>query len=126
MVCSGSGQAVHSATPVRAAKVPRGQRRHALVVEAEQGELNKKAVKDLLEHTLSLAQVPAGSTIYAVIGAPAEASASSWREFIEPFGTLSNKSLRLSNFPETSRSATMVSIALSPTLRMPARAYRTA
>ncbi len=34
----------------------------------------KKALRDLLEHIVSLAQVAAGNTIYAVIGAPAEAS----------------------------------------------------
>lgn len=34
----------------------------------------KKAVKDLLEYVVSLAKVPKGSTVYAVIGAPAEAS----------------------------------------------------
>ena len=34
----------------------------------------KKAVRDLMEYVVSLAKVPAGSTIYAVVGAPAEAS----------------------------------------------------
>ena len=34
----------------------------------------KRAVKDLLGHVVSMAQFPVGSTIYAVIGAPAEAS----------------------------------------------------
>ena len=34
----------------------------------------KKAVRDLLEYVVSLAKAPAGSTIYSVIGAPAEAS----------------------------------------------------
>lgn len=34
----------------------------------------KRALKDLIEHVVSLAKVPAGSTIFAVIGAPAEAS----------------------------------------------------
>jgi rod shape-determining protein MreB len=34
----------------------------------------KKAVRDLVEHVVSLVKVPKGSTIYAVIGAPAEAS----------------------------------------------------
>lgn len=34
----------------------------------------KKAIKDLLEHVVTKASVPKGSTIYAVIGAPAEAS----------------------------------------------------
>ena len=37
-------------------------------------EDRKRAVKDLLEDAVSLAKAPAGSTIYAVIGAPAEAS----------------------------------------------------
>ncbi|MCZ6794849.1 MAG: rod shape-determining protein [Planctomycetota bacterium] len=34
----------------------------------------KQALKDLFEHILSLAKVPKGQTIFAVIGAPAEAS----------------------------------------------------
>lgn len=34
----------------------------------------KKAIKDLLEYVVSLAKAPKGSTIYAVVGAPAEAS----------------------------------------------------
>ncbi|MEM7261474.1 MAG: rod shape-determining protein [Planctomycetota bacterium] len=34
----------------------------------------KRALKDLLGHAIGLAKVPAGSTVYAVIGAPAEAS----------------------------------------------------
>ena len=34
----------------------------------------KKAVKDLLEHVVSLAKIPKGATVYAMIGAPAEAS----------------------------------------------------
>ena len=34
----------------------------------------KKAIKDLLEYTVSLAKAPKDATIYAVIGAPAEAS----------------------------------------------------
>lgn len=41
---------------------------------SKDSEEAKKALKDLLEYVVSLAQVPAGSTIYAVIGAPAEAS----------------------------------------------------
>ena len=41
---------------------------------AQDGHDRKRAVKDLLEYVVSLAQVPKGSTIYAVIGAPAEAS----------------------------------------------------
>jgi len=34
----------------------------------------KQAVKDLLEYTVSMAKVPKGATVYAMIGAPAEAS----------------------------------------------------
>lgn len=34
----------------------------------------KRAVKDLVEYVVSLGRIPAGNTIYAVIGAPAEAS----------------------------------------------------
>ena len=34
----------------------------------------KKAIKDLLEYTVSLAKIPKGATIYAMIGSPAEAS----------------------------------------------------
>jgi len=34
----------------------------------------RKAIKDLLEYVVSLVKAPKGSTIYAVIGAPAEAS----------------------------------------------------
>jgi rod shape-determining protein MreB len=34
----------------------------------------KRALKDLIEHAVSLAKIPAGQTIFAVIGAPAEAS----------------------------------------------------
>lgn len=34
----------------------------------------KRALKDLVQYTVSLAKAPAGSTIFAVIGAPAEAS----------------------------------------------------
>lgn len=43
----------------------------------------RRAVKDLLEHVVSLAKVPAGSTIYAVIGAPAEASVEGKANIIE-------------------------------------------
>ncbi|MEM7260407.1 MAG: rod shape-determining protein [Planctomycetota bacterium] len=50
---------------------------------ADEAELNKKAVKDLLEHVISLAKVPTGSTIYAVIGAPAEASVDSKSEILD-------------------------------------------
>jgi rod shape-determining protein MreB len=34
----------------------------------------RRAVRDLLGHALSMAQIPSGSTLYAVVGAPAEAS----------------------------------------------------
>lgn len=43
-------------------------------MKGEESEDIKRAVKDLLEYAIGLAKVPAGSTIYAVIGAPAEAS----------------------------------------------------
>ena len=41
---------------------------------AEDSDDTKKAVKDLLEHIVSLANVPKEKNIFAVIGAPAEAS----------------------------------------------------
>ena len=34
----------------------------------------KKAIKDLLEHVVGMAKIPKGATVYAMIGAPAEAS----------------------------------------------------
>ena len=37
-------------------------------------EASKRAIKQLIEHVVALAKVPAGNTIYSVIGAPAEAS----------------------------------------------------
>ncbi|MEC9477213.1 MAG: rod shape-determining protein [Planctomycetota bacterium] len=37
----------------------------------------RRAVKDLLEHIIAQADIPSGSTIYGVIGAPAEASVDS-------------------------------------------------
>lgn len=37
----------------------------------------RKAVHDLLEHVMSQAEIPSGSTIYGIIGAPAEASVES-------------------------------------------------
>lgn len=43
-------------------------------VGAEDSVDIKRAVRDLLEYVVSLAKVPKDSTIYAVIGAPAEAS----------------------------------------------------
>ncbi|UCG39456.1 MAG: rod shape-determining protein [bacterium] len=42
--------------------------------EGRDTEEMKRALKDLIEHAISLAKVPPGKTIYAVIGAPAEAS----------------------------------------------------
>lgn len=42
--------------------------------DGQDTEETKKAVKDLLEYVVSLAKAPAGCTILAVIGAPAEAS----------------------------------------------------
>lgn len=47
------------------------------------GKLHKRAVKDLLEHVIASAKVPTGSTIYAVIGAPAEASVDSKADILE-------------------------------------------
>ncbi len=41
---------------------------------AEDDAQRKRAFKDLLEHVVSLANAPRGATIYAMIGAPAEAS----------------------------------------------------
>lgn len=41
---------------------------------AKDSSETKKGVKDLLEYVVSLAKAPKGATIYAVIGAPAEAS----------------------------------------------------
>ncbi len=49
----------------------------------EASEDRKRAVKDLLEYTVGLAKAPAGSTIYAVIGAPAEASVEGKANIIE-------------------------------------------
>ncbi len=43
----------------------------------------KKALRDLLDHAFSLANIPAGSTIFAVIGAPAEASVEGKAAIIE-------------------------------------------
>lgn len=43
----------------------------------------KRALKDLLEHAFGLAEIPAGSTIFAVIGAPAEASVAGKAAIIE-------------------------------------------
>ncbi|MCS6970577.1 MAG: rod shape-determining protein [Planctomycetota bacterium] len=41
---------------------------------AQDDPKRKKAIKDLLEHVVSLAKIPKGATIYGMIGAPAEAS----------------------------------------------------
>lgn len=41
---------------------------------AQDDPKRKKAIKDLLEHVVGLAKIPKGATIYAMIGAPAEAS----------------------------------------------------
>lgn len=41
---------------------------------AEDTDEQTRALRDLVEYAVGLAQVPVGSTIYAVIGAPAEAS----------------------------------------------------
>ncbi|MFN0058086.1 MAG: rod shape-determining protein [Planctomycetota bacterium] len=49
----------------------------------EDGQLARKAVRDLLEHVIGLAKAPSGSTLYAVIGAPAEASVESKALIIE-------------------------------------------
>ncbi|MDE0960586.1 MAG: rod shape-determining protein [Planctomycetota bacterium] len=40
-------------------------------------EKSRHAVRDLIEHVIEQAQIPTGSTIYGVIGAPAEASVDS-------------------------------------------------
>jgi rod shape-determining protein MreB len=42
--------------------------------EGKDSDDMKRALRDLIEHVVSLAKVSAGSTIFAVIGAPAEAS----------------------------------------------------
>jgi len=42
--------------------------------DGSETEASKKAIKQLIEHVVSIAKVPAGATIYSVIGAPAEAS----------------------------------------------------
>lgn len=42
--------------------------------DGQDTEESLRALSDLLGHTIGLAQIPAGSTIFAVIGAPAEAS----------------------------------------------------
>jgi len=47
----------------------------------------KRAVKDLLQYVVGLAKVPKGSTIYAVIGAPAEASVEGKAAILEAAAT---------------------------------------
>jgi len=44
---------------------------------------SRRAVHDLLEHLMAQAKIPSGSTIYGVIGAPAEASVDSKAAIIE-------------------------------------------
>ncbi len=44
---------------------------------------SRKAVHDLLDHVMAEAKIPSGSTIYGVIGAPAEASVDSKAAIIE-------------------------------------------
>jgi rod shape-determining protein MreB len=41
---------------------------------AQDDAKRKQAIKDLLEHVVALAKIPKGATVYAMIGAPAEAS----------------------------------------------------
>ena len=54
---------------------------------AKDSEEVKRAVRDLLQYVVSLAKVPKGSTIYAVIGAPAEASVDGKATIIEAAGS---------------------------------------
>ncbi|MHC4514432.1 MAG: rod shape-determining protein [Planctomycetota bacterium] len=51
--------------------------------EGKEGELAKKAVRGLIEHVMSKADIPTGNTIYAVIGAPADATVDSKAAIIE-------------------------------------------
>ena len=58
-------------------------------IKARQGKDTaemKRALKDLVEYTVSLAKVPKGHTIYAVIGAPAEASVEGKATLLEAAG----------------------------------------
>ncbi len=50
---------------------------------ASDDDETKRAVRDLLEYVVALAKAPKGSTIYAVIGAPAEASVEGKANIIE-------------------------------------------
>ena len=54
-----------------------------LKMHGAKSEEAKKAVKDLLEYAIGLVKAPAGSTLYAVIGAPAEASVEGKAAIIE-------------------------------------------
>ncbi len=57
---------------------------HGVIKTAgEEGKLAKKAVRDLVEHVMSKADIPGGNTIYAVIGAPADATVDSKAAIIE-------------------------------------------
>ncbi len=49
----------------------------------KEDEKSRKAVHDLLDHVMAEAKIPSGSTIYGVIGAPAEASVDSKAAIIE-------------------------------------------
>ncbi|MEE8143145.1 MAG: rod shape-determining protein [Planctomycetota bacterium] len=53
------------------------------VRDGKDTEQTKKAVKDLLGFVIGVAQIPTGSTIYCVIGAPAEASVEGKAAIIE-------------------------------------------
>lgn len=55
-------------------------------VDAEDSAEVKRAIKDLLQFIVDLAKVPKGSTIYGVIGAPAEASVKGKATIIEAAG----------------------------------------
>ncbi|NCG57406.1 MAG: hypothetical protein GWP35_10945 [Proteobacteria bacterium] len=43
----------------------------------------KRATRDLIEHIIELAEIPSGSTVYGVMGAPAEASVDSKAHILE-------------------------------------------
>ena len=48
-----------------------------------EGKLAARAVKDLMEYVMSRANIPTGNTIYAVIGAPTDASVDSKAAIID-------------------------------------------
>ena len=50
---------------------------------ATDDEATRRALKDLVEHIVSLARAPVGNTIFAVIGVPAEASVEGKASIIE-------------------------------------------